>query len=148
MYKTILVGTDGSDSAQAAVAQASELARLSGARLVLITAYRSIRAMALMAAGSSAAIDLVEAEDQQRAEAEELLVHALMRTDTGGLKVTTQARTGDPAEAILSAAEEVDADLIVVGNRGMGGMSRFLLGSVPNRVAHHAPCAVLIAHTC
>lgn len=148
MYRTILVGTDGSESAQSAVAQAAALAQLSSARLVLVTAYRSIRAMALMAAGGSAAIDLVEAEDQQRAEAEELLVHALMRTDTAGLKVSTQARTGDPAEVILSTAEETDADLIVVGNRGMGGVSRFLLGNVPNRIAHHAPCAVLIAHTC
>jgi nucleotide-binding universal stress UspA family protein len=48
---------------------------------------------------------------------------------------------------LISTAEEVGADLIVVGNRGMGGVARFLLGSVPNRVAHHAPCAVLIAHT-
>lgn len=148
MYKNIVVGTDGSDSAQAAVTQAAELAKLAGSRLVLVTAFRSIRALALMAAGGSATIDLAEAEDQQRAEAEELLVHALMRVDTGGIPVSTHARAGDAAETILRVAEEVDADLIVVGNRGMSGVSRFLLGSVPNRVVHHAPCAVLIAHTC
>jgi nucleotide-binding universal stress UspA family protein len=56
-------------------------------------------------------------------------------------------REGDPADAIIDAAEEEGADLIVVGNRGMQGAKRFLLGSVPNRVAHHAPCSVLIVHT-
>ena len=56
-------------------------------------------------------------------------------------------REGDPAETILDAAEEEAVDLIVVGNRGMRGAKRFLLGSVPNRVAHRAPCNVLIVHT-
>ena len=148
MYQSIVVGTDGSDSAQGAVATAVSLARLSGAKLSVVTAYRSVRAMALMAAGGSAAIDLREAEEQQAAEAEELLVHALMRIDAGGVRVGTQARPGDAAEVLISVAEDVAADLIVVGNRGMGGVARFLLGSVPNRVAHHAPCGVLIAHTC
>ncbi|MDX6225954.1 MAG: hypothetical protein QOJ92_1757 [Frankiales bacterium] len=147
MYQSIVVGTDGSESAQAAVSSAAELALLAGARLTVVTAYRSVRALALMAAGGSAAIDLVDAEDQQRMEAEELLTHAVMRVDAGGVRITTEARAGDPAEVLISTAEEVGADLIVVGNRGMGGVARFLLGSVPNRVAHHAPCAVLIAHT-
>jgi nucleotide-binding universal stress UspA family protein len=64
-----------------------------------------------------------------------------------GLQVETVAREGDPADAILDVAEETGADLIVVGNKGMTGAKRFLLGSVPNKVSHHAPCSVLIIRT-
>ena len=64
-----------------------------------------------------------------------------------GVEVETFAREGDPADAILDVAEERDADLIVVGNKGMTGARRFLLGSVPNKVSHHAPCSVLIVRT-
>ena len=67
---------------------------------------------------------------------------------TAGLQdVETFARQGDAADAILDVAEEQRADLIVVGNRGMTGAKRFLLGSVPNKVSHHAPCSVLIVRT-
>src|SRR5919112_92386 len=61
-----------------------------------------------------------------------------------GVEVETFARQGDPADAILDVAEEQNADLIIVGNKGMTGAKRFLLGSVPNKVSHHAPCSVLI----
>jgi nucleotide-binding universal stress UspA family protein len=62
-------------------------------------------------------------------------------------EVETFARQGDAADAILDVAEEQGADLIVVGNKGMTGAKRFLLGSVPNKVSHHAPCSVLIVRT-
>ena len=58
--------------------------------------------------------------------------------------MTTHAREGDPADAILDVAEETKADLVIVGNKGMTGARRFLLGSVPNKISHHAPCSVLI----
>ena len=61
--------------------------------------------------------------------------------------VELYARQGDPADAILDVAEEQGADLIVVGNKGMTGAKRFLLGSVPNKISHHAPCSVLIIRT-
>jgi nucleotide-binding universal stress UspA family protein len=64
-----------------------------------------------------------------------------------GVEVTTHPREGDPADAILDVAEERKADLIVVGNKGMTGAARFLLGSVPNKVSHHAPCGVYIVRT-
>ena len=64
-----------------------------------------------------------------------------------GVEAETYARQGDPADAILDVAEERGADLIVVGNKGMTGAKRFLLGSVPNKVCHHAPCSVLIIRT-
>ena len=61
-----------------------------------------------------------------------------------GVEVQTHAREGDPADAILDVAEETKADLVVVGNKGMTGARRFLLGSVPNKISHHAPCGVFI----
>ena len=67
--------------------------------------------------------------------------------DGTGVEVETMAREGDPADAILDVAEEKGADLIVVGNKGMTGAKRFLLGSVPNKVSHHAPCSVMIIRT-
>ena len=71
------------------------------------------------------------------------------RTSPGGEKipVTTHHEEGDPGKAIITVAKEVEADLVVVGNRGMKGLKRFVLGSVPNDVAHGAPCAVLILKT-
>ena len=63
------------------------------------------------------------------------------------MEVTTHAREGDPADAILDVAEEMKADVIVVGNKGMTGARRFLLGSVPNKISHHAPCGVYIVRT-
>jgi nucleotide-binding universal stress UspA family protein len=67
--------------------------------------------------------------------------------ETGVSTVETYPREGDPADAILDVAEEKGADLIVVGNKGMTGARRFLLGSVPNKVSHHAPCNVMIVRT-
>jgi nucleotide-binding universal stress UspA family protein len=68
-------------------------------------------------------------------------------TRAGVTEVETFARQGDAADAILDVAEEQRSDLIVVGNRGMTGAKRFLLGSVPNKISHHAPCSVLIVRT-
>jgi nucleotide-binding universal stress UspA family protein len=65
----------------------------------------------------------------------------------GVTEVETVARQGDAADAILDVAEEQRSDLIVVGNKGMTGAKRFLLGSVPNKISHHAPCSVLIVRT-
>ena len=67
--------------------------------------------------------------------------------EAAGIEVSTYAREGDPADAILDVAEEQNADLVVVGNKGMTGAKRFLLGSVPNKVSHHAPCSVMIIRT-
>jgi nucleotide-binding universal stress UspA family protein len=64
-----------------------------------------------------------------------------------GIEVQTHPVEGDPAEAILNVAEQTNADLIVVGNRGMTGARRYLLGSVPNKVSHHAPCSLIIVRT-
>ena len=82
-----------------------------------------------------------------REEIDATLAEAAEVARRGGVAARTYARQGDPADAILDVAEERGADLIVVGNKGMTGARRFLLGSVPNRVSHHAPCAVMIIRT-
>jgi nucleotide-binding universal stress UspA family protein len=83
-----------------------------------------------------------------RADVLPLLDQARAAATTAGVgEVETHARQGDAADAILDVAEEQGADLIVIGNKGMTGAKRFLLGSVPNKVSHHAPCSVLIVRT-
>jgi len=112
MFKSIVVGTDGSETAGEAVRQAGDLARTLGATLEIVSAYEPVPAGRLRS---------------ERRDAPEDLQWAI--------------------NAILDVAEERGADLIVVGNKGMSGAKRFLLGSVPNRVSHHAPCSVLIIRT-
>jgi nucleotide-binding universal stress UspA family protein len=80
-------------------------------------------------------------------QAETILKQATAAIDAADLDVQTHARVGDPASVLIDVAVETSAELIVVGNKGMTGMARFLLGSVPNKVAHHAPCDVLIVRT-
>ena len=82
-----------------------------------------------------------------REDVDATLKAAAEQIEKAGVEVQTFAREGDPADAILDVAEERKADLIVVGNKGMTGAKRFLLGSVPNKVSHHAPCSVLIIRT-
>jgi nucleotide-binding universal stress UspA family protein len=82
-----------------------------------------------------------------REDVEVTLEAAAARIREAGVDVEVFARQGDPADAILDVAEERGSDLIVIGNKGMTGAKRFLLGSVPNKVSHHAPCSVLIIRT-
>ncbi|MBA2566622.1 MAG: universal stress protein, partial [Thermoleophilaceae bacterium] len=82
-----------------------------------------------------------------REDVEATLREASSSLEDTGVSVDTYAREGDPADAILDIAEEKNADLIVIGNKGMTGAKRFLLGSVPNKISHHAPCSVMIIRT-
>ena len=145
MFKRIIVGTDGSETAHEAVLRAAELARTSGASLDIVSAYEPVAPARLREEAVEVPRDLEWAVNP-REDVDNTLAEA--RTAAGeGIEVTTHARQGNPADAILDVAEEVGADLIVVGNKGMTGARRFLLGSVPNRISHHAPCAVLIIRT-
>jgi nucleotide-binding universal stress UspA family protein len=146
MFGSIVVGTDGSPTAGEAVRQATALARLTGARVHVVSAYESV--------GSAVLADDREhvPEDLQwsvtpRADTEATLTAAADGLRAAGVDVSTYARQGDAAAAILDVAEEQLADLIVIGNKGMTGAKRFLLGSVPNKVSHHAPCTVMIIRT-
>jgi nucleotide-binding universal stress UspA family protein len=120
LYERILVGTDGSATAARAVERAVEVAASVGGRLTILTAGSGERAGQIVAD---------EAERHRRS----------------GVAITTVVRAGDPASVLVEEAD--DYDLLVVGNKGMTGAARFLLGSVPNKVSHHAPCALLIVRT-
>jgi nucleotide-binding universal stress UspA family protein len=146
MFSSIVVGTDGSDTAGKAVAQAIDLAKAVGAKLELVTAYEPVSGQRISAERREAPEDLQWAIGP-REDADATLEAAAAPAREAGLEVGLYARQGDPADAILDVAEECEADLIVVGNKGMTGAKRFLLGSVPNKVSHHAPCSVLIIRT-
>jgi nucleotide-binding universal stress UspA family protein len=146
MFGAIVVGTDGSDTATEAVRSAVDLAKATGAKLQLVSAYEPVSNQRLREESTQVPEDMQwmvnprEDVDATLDSAEELAAEA-------GVQVEKFARQGDPADAILDVAEETKADLIIVGNKGMTGARRFLLGSVPNKVSHHAPCSVLIIRT-
>jgi nucleotide-binding universal stress UspA family protein/RimJ/RimL family protein N-acetyltransferase len=124
--RTIVVGADGSETGAKALAVALRLAAVLGAALHVVSAYGALQAP------SDAEAVLAEATRDVRAE---------------GIEALTHARRDDPAEALIAVAEEQDADLLVVGSVGMSRASRFVLGNVPNKVSHHAPCSILIVRT-
>jgi nucleotide-binding universal stress UspA family protein len=143
VYKVIVAGTDGSERAMVAVSEALGLAKASGAQLHVVSAvhpavevgYVESKAGQLQIDKARQGLDALAAN--VLAEAERQAVPVEMHTPG----------SSDAADALISVAEEVDADLVVVGNRGMSGVKRFALGSVPNKVAHHCPCSVLIVNT-
>jgi nucleotide-binding universal stress UspA family protein len=146
MFSSIVVGTDGSETARKAVQQATELARQVGASVSLVSAFEPVPNQRLRDEKRDVPKDL-EWMVNPREDVEATLREASEEVEGAGVKVETFAREGDAADAILDVAEEQRADLIVVGNKGMTGAKRFLLGSVPNKVSHHAPCSVLIIRT-
>jgi len=146
MFRSIVVGTDGSETASEAVRQAVELAKQIGARIEIVSAYEPVSRARLREEKSQTPDDL-QWMINPREDVDATLSDAAETVKDAGVDVETYARQGDPADAILDVAEETNADLIVVGNKGMTGAKRFLLGSVPNKVSHHAPCSVLIIRT-
>jgi nucleotide-binding universal stress UspA family protein len=143
---SIVAGTDGSDTAAEAVRQATELARTLGAKIYLVSAYEPVPESRLRAERFQVPEDL-QWMINPREDVERTLEDGAEAMRAAGVEVETLAREGDPADAILDVAEEKGADLIVIGNKGMTGAKRFLLGSVPNKVSHHAPCSVMIIRT-
>ena len=146
MFKSIVVGTDGSETAREAVQQAIGLAKAVGASIELVSAFEPTPSQRLRRRAREVPQD-AQWTVNPREEVDATLREASEAIERAGVAVTPYAREGDPADAILDVAEERGADLIVVGNKGMTGAKRFLLGSVPNRVSHHASCSVLIIRT-
>jgi nucleotide-binding universal stress UspA family protein len=146
MFRSIVVGTDGSETAAEAVRQAVDLAGAVGAKVELVSAYAPVSEQRLREERREAPEDLQWAINP-REDVDTTLEAAAAVARDAGVEVNLYPRQGDPADAILDVAEEQEADLIVVGNKGMTGAKRFLLGSVPNKVSHHAPCSVLIIRT-
>jgi nucleotide-binding universal stress UspA family protein len=139
MPRSIIVGTDGSEPGAEAVRQATDLASREGARLHVVTAYPDPQMLRERMTGGAhtETIDLREV-------AEAILKRAAHDALAKGVEVQTHAREGDPAEVIIEIANGQQADLIVVGSRGLTGIKRFLLGSVSNKVSQHASCSVMI----
>ncbi len=150
MFKAIVVGTDGSDGGNRAVLAAADLAATQpDSVLHIISVQKPLSATALAASEMAAAAPIAAEmnwEADIREELEARLGRAAESAKHSGLQIETHARFGNPADVICELAEQLEADLIVVGNRGMKG-GRRLLGSVPNSVSHHAPCSVLIVDT-
>jgi len=146
-YSSIVVGTDGSPSAERAIEQAAALAAADGARLVVVTAYQEGEGPAHGVPADEVPED-IRFVLSDRIQAEELAARGrVMAHEAGVGSVVVQAIAGEPAAAVLEAARDYAADLIVVGSRGLDHHAHFILGSVAASVAHHAPCDVLIAHT-
>jgi nucleotide-binding universal stress UspA family protein len=146
-YRSIVVGTDGSATAQAAVLHAAGLAKAFGASLRVVSAFHPHKADDIAKLQQGVPDDLAwvvtdsgQAEDLARAGVK-------AAQEAGARDVRTRVEAGDPAEVLISIADEVGADLIVVGSKGMTSATRFVLGNVPNKVSHHAPCDLVIVHT-
>jgi nucleotide-binding universal stress UspA family protein len=146
MFGSIVVGTDGSDTAKEAVRQATDLAGRLGAKVHVVSAYEPVPSGRLREERQEVPEDM-QWMVNPREDVSVTLKNVEESLQEAGVEVKTHAREGDPADAILDVAEEEGADLIVVGNKGMTGAKRFLLGSVPNKVSHHAPCSVMIIRT-
>ncbi len=141
MYRAIVVGTDGSPSARGAVIHAGELAKATGAKLHIVCVMRP--AVALVGAPELVMpVDTAGEADAVRA----ILDDASRDVAPHGIAVETHSPVGSPASCLIDVAASIDADLLVVGSRGLHGARR-ILGSVPNSVTHHAPCHVLVVQT-
>ena len=123
MYQRIIVGTDGSDTASRAVARAVELAGSTGASLTIMTAGKPDKG-------------------------ERVVAEAKSRHEGSGVAIDTVVVDDDPVTALLEATQSGGYDLLVVGNKGMTGLTRFFrLGAVPNKLSHHLPSSMLIVRT-
>jgi nucleotide-binding universal stress UspA family protein len=143
-YQTVLVGTDGSDSSLRAVDRAAQIAAGAGAKLVVATAY--------FPQGEDArAADVLKDEGYKMAG--NAPIYAILREAkerahaAGANDVEEKAVVGAPVDALVDLAEEVKADLLVVGNVGLSTIAGRLLGSVPANVARRSKSDVLIVHT-
>ena len=144
-YRHIVVGTDGSETASEAVRHAAGLAATVSAKLTIVSAYSHDPGSDRAAAEAPAEVrwrvtDAAEA-NERALDGRRIAEHA------GAREVDVYVEAGDPADVVIGAAETRRADCIVVGSKGMTGAKRLLVGSVPNKISHHAPCDVLIVHT-
>ena len=143
-YQTVVVGTDGSDSSLRAVERAAEIAARSGAKLVVATAY-------FPHSEDQRAADVLKDEGYKMAG--NAPIYAILREardrahSAGAQDVEEKAVVGAPVDALVDLAEEIGADLLVVGNVGLSTIAGRLLGSVPANVARRSKSDVLIVHT-
>lgn len=139
MASSIVVGTDGSEPADRALDEAIGIALRDGATLHIVSAFPdpAIIRERFTSSAKTESVNLSEVADG-------VLTRAARRAEEKGVNADTHARESDPAAAILEVADAQNADLIVVGSRGLSGIQRFLLGSVSSKVSAHASCSVMI----
>ena len=143
--KTIVVGTDGSDSSMGAVRQASELAAKTGATLHIACVVKLAKDIAI---NMMAPVPTPDGYDDEVVAGAKAAVDKAAEIARGaGATVETHVLEDEAAHGLMTLCDNVNADILVVGSRGMTGAARFFLGSVPNRCAHHANCSVLIVRT-
>jgi nucleotide-binding universal stress UspA family protein len=142
-YKVIVVGTDGSERAGIAVEEALMLAKMAGAKLHIVHAVHASAKSGFVDVMGEAQFKAREAKGQ----VDEIGTRLVGQAERQGVSAELHNPDSDPSEALLNTVEDVDADLLVLGNRGMTGKTRFLLGSVPNKVSHNCPCSLLIVNT-
>ena len=138
--KIYVIGTDGSETAARASKRAGELALATGATVHVVCAYSRSGGRTTLTVGSD------EFNVSSLTTAEQVADQQAATFRAQGVEATSTAIDKKPADALIDEAERLEAELIVVGNRRMQGVSR-LLGSVANEVAHNAPCDVLIVKT-
>jgi nucleotide-binding universal stress UspA family protein len=138
MYQKILMAYDGSPDGREALAQAENLASMSGATVRLLAIIDPAENM-LVVEGMSFV------PDNQRFITQSVLDAGVRRLQGVGCAATNDVRYGNPAEQIVLSAREMNADLIVVGHRDQGSLARWLNGSVGASILHHPPCSVLVA---
>jgi nucleotide-binding universal stress UspA family protein len=146
MIESIVVGTDGSETAREAVRQTGTLAKTIGANVHVVSAYEPATGVRIAGRGGGGR-EQAEWSVNPDVEVDSVLAEGAGLLHTLGVEAVTHARKGDAADAILDVADEEHANLIIVGNKGMKGAKRFLLGSVPDKISHHASCSVLIIRT-
>ncbi|EFV91595.1 hypothetical protein ES5_10187 [Dietzia cinnamea P4] len=145
-YTKVVVGTDGSESSYRAVDRAARLAADAGATLVIACAYVPADPRSVSQAADQLGDDAYQirgdnpAEDIVRGARERALA-------AGATQLETRTVRGAPVESLIKLADEMDADLLVVGNKGLNSLTGRLLGSVPADAARRATCDVLIVHT-
>jgi nucleotide-binding universal stress UspA family protein len=143
MSDSIVVGTDGSETAKQAVSEAVRLAKALSAPVHVVSAYEPLRARVTGAPEGAAKVWQPLPDDK----VDGILNEAVAGIRLAGLEVSPHALRKDPADALIEVAEKVGASMIVVGSKGMHGARRLALGNVPNKVSHRARCNVLIVAT-
>ena len=145
-YRTILVGTDGSESSYRAVERAAAVAADTGATLLIVSAYTEMSDRERSRAASALGEEAYKVVGSHPAE--DILNEASGRAKKAGAsEVDTVCKPGDPVDVLVQVVDERKADLCVVGNRGLNSLAGRLLGSVPANISHRASCDVLIVHT-
>lgn len=137
----VVVGTDGSARAGQAVEAAIEIAVAFDQPLVIVEAYRPTTDLP-----KDLPAELADFTTPMTG-IEHTLEDAVTQAEAAGARVEARSVVGDAADVLLTVAEEVGAGLLVVGNKGVGSLKRFVLGNVPTKVVHSAHCSVYIVHT-